>query len=370
MKRILTFLILIALTVLFFQCADVKGTVIEGKVSGAGNLQVFLDDVVIGQAATVLKKEDIGSGGGFKLSFPEGLPAGIYNLRIGAKRINLIFDGNQKKVSIKGDLATLQDYDVTIEGSPSSQALADVLKGAITKKLNVDDVITYVDTTKNALLGAYIAYRALGAAGAYSPIQRRALQKLAAADPDNPNIQPYNNFIAAVETQFNQQQSQERIQIGGPAPDIALPSPDGKVLRLSDLKGKVVLLDFWASWCGPCRRENPNVVAIYNKYKDKGFTIFSVSLDGLNDNDRSQVNPSQLATYLTRGKDEWVKAIKEDNLTWPYHVSDLRQWSAIPAEIYGVRGIPRAFMIDRKGNIVSTEVRGAANLEAELLKYL
>jgi thiol-disulfide isomerase/thioredoxin len=370
MKRILNLILLIGLTGLFFQCDNVKGTLIEGKVTGAGNLQVFLDDVVIGQAATVLKKEDIGSGGSFRMSFPEGLPAGIYNLRIGAKRINLVFDGNQKRVTIKGDLATLQDYAVTIEGSPSSQALATVLNGAISKKLTVDDVISYVDTTKNALLGAYIAYRALGAAGPYLPIQRKALEKLAAADPESPNLQPYANFIEAVQTQYAEQQSRNLIQIGAPAPDIALPSPSGKTYRLSDLKGKVVLLDFWASWCGPCRRENPNVVAIYNKYKDKGFTIFSVSLDGINDNDRSQINPSQLPTFLDRGRQEWVNAIQADNLSWPYHVSDLKQWSAGPAEVYGVRGIPRAFMIDRKGNIVSTEVRGAANLEAELLKYL
>lgn len=138
--------------------------------------------------------------------------------------------------------------------------------------------------------------------------------------------------------------------IGDKAVDLAYSSPDGKTIALSSLKGKVVLLDFWASWCGPCRMENPNVVASYKKYKDlkfktgKGFTVFSVSLD--------------------QNKDAWMKAIAKDQLEWPYHVSDLGGWQSRPAAIYGVTSIPTNVLIDGNGIIVAKSLRGAALDEA------
>lgn len=121
--------------------------------------------------------------------------------------------------------------------------------------------------------------------------------------------------------------------IGAIAPDLAFKDPDGKVRKLSDLRGKVVLLDFWASWCGPCRRESPNVRNVYAKYHDKGFEVFSVSLD--------------------RDAASWKKAIQDDQLVWPNHVSDLKQWQSEAAAIYGVRSIPSMFLLDRDGRIVA-----------------
>ncbi len=135
-----------------------------------------------------------------------------------------------------------------------------------------------------------------------------------------------------------------------PAPDISLPGPDGKNHALSNLKGKVVLLDFWASWCGPCRRANPHVVETYKKYKDKGFEVFSVSLD----------RPD--------GKQNWIDAIAKDGLLWDNHVSDLQFWSSAPAAVYGVRSIPKTFLIGRDGKIVALNPR--EQLEEELLKVL
>ena len=128
--------------------------------------------------------------------------------------------------------------------------------------------------------------------------------------------------------------------IGAMAPDLAFENPDGKIMKLSDLRGKVVLLDFWAAWCRPCRMENPNVVKAYNKFHDKGFEVYSVSLD--------------------RDKASWVKAIKDDGLIWPNHVSDLGYWQSKAAKIYGVNSIPATFLIGRDGRIIAKNLRGAA----------
>lgn len=125
---------------------------------------------------------------------------------------------------------------------------------------------------------------------------------------------------------------------GRMAPDIEMKDPDGKTRKLSDLRGKVVMIDFWASWCSPCRAENPNVVRLYKKYHDKGFDIYSVSLD--------------------RTRDAWVRAIQQDGLEWPNHVSDLRGWTSSGGATYGIRSVPSTVLVDRDGRIIARNLRG------------
>ena len=161
---------------------------------------------------------------------------------------------------------------------------------------------------------------------------------------DFPNENP--NYSFALRNAVNQMKAQ---MLEVPAPEIVQADTSGKIRKLSDTKGKYVLLDFWASWCGPCRRENPNVVRLYNKYKERGFDVFSVSLD--------------------QAKDRWIQAIKDDGLVWDNHVSDLKYWSNEAARTYGIQSIPSTLLLDKNGLIIARNLRGPA-LEAKLAELL
>lgn len=142
----------------------------------------------------------------------------------------------------------------------------------------------------------------------------------------------------------NQVEKLKVTAVGQIAPEISLANPNGQIVKLSSLRGKYVLIDFWAKWCGPCRRENPNVVKAYKRFKDKGFEVFGVSLD--------------------RNKEDWVKAIAEDGLTWT-HVSDLKYFESQAAKDYNINAIPFSILLDKSGKIIAKNLRGAA-LEKKL----
>lgn len=373
MKSTFNIFLLVAVAFLTWQCSETvtEGTVVKGKIENAANMQAFVDHVVIGKASNIVGKTDLDGSGNFEIAFPEGIEPGIYNLRIGAKRMNLALDGSEQAIVINGDLNSIQNYEVSVSGSEDTETLVNMMQGLMSRNITSEDVEEFVNTTDNPILGAFIAYRALGDPR-FLNIQKSALAKLTAAQPDSEMTLEYAKYISTIERQFASQMADQRIQIGQPAPDIKLTDPYGKEFALSDLKGKVVLLDFWASWCGPCRRENPNVVKVYDKYKAQGFTVFSVSLDGLDDRTRARMggDQSSISSQLDRSRERWVKAIEDDNLKWPYHVSDLQKWDAAPAAAYGVRSIPRTFLIDRNGNIAALNLRGAEDIEAALKQII
>ncbi|MFM2266996.1 MAG: hypothetical protein RL757_437 [Bacteroidota bacterium] len=157
----------------------------------------------------------------------------------------------------------------------------------------------------------------------------------------NKYIKEYGNDDQQVRNAVQEAVSKfKNSMIGGIAPDIVQGDTTGKMLALSSLRGKVVMIDFWASWCGPCRRDNPHVVGLYQKYKDRGFDIFSVSLD--------------------QSRDRWIQAIKDDKLSWSSHVSDLQQWSNAAARLYGISSVPSTVLLDREGRIIARNLRGDA----------
>ncbi|OON69498.1 TlpA disulfide reductase family protein [Hymenobacter sp. CRA2] len=149
-------------------------------------------------------------------------------------------------------------------------------------------------------------------------------------------VQPLSRYTKAL---LEHQARQQATAVGALAPDIQLAGADGQLIPLSSLRGKYVMIDFWASWCGPCRQENPNVVRLYNAYKNKGFEIYGVSLD--------------------QDKDKWLKAIRADGLTWT-HVSDLKGWQSKAGQAYGVQSIPATVLIDPQGRIIAKNLRGEA----------
>lgn len=351
---------------------------ISGTLEGATSMQVYLDKIGVNpsSANTVIGKTEADTRGMYKLVMTEPLEAGLYRLRVGEQRVTLVLDGTEKEVTLDGQLAALNQFVYNISGSEGSKAYQTAMQDLVAKRMSTaEHVQKFVDTTPNPITGLAVAVQSLGnnTSNKIMEIHRSAQKRVKATYPNSNLVDDYASYIAELQKVKARGNGYQFIAEGDRqiAPDIRLPDPNGKEYALSDLKGKVVLLDFWASWCGPCRRENPNVVKIYEKYKDQGFTVFSVSLDGIDSRQKSRMNNDQklIAQANEAQKKRWVDAIKKDGLTWEYHVSELKKWESPTARQYGVSSIPRTFMIDKEGKIAAVNLRGEA-IEETILKLL
>lgn len=352
---------------------------VSGELKGGENMEVYFDQVFYNNQFNPVEKATIDGSGNFNLN-ASNLDAGIYRLRINDQRLMMVLDGSESAITVNAELAKIPLLQYEVKGSSTSvlyqnlgRQMAILSQKNALKEANIKEM---VDTTSNPLASAFWAYNLLNPVQMLNypdpemimGIHETAIRKISASYPSSRYVQDYLAILSPVKTQL----AMQKIRVGVEAPNISLPSPDGTVYSLKDLRGKVVLLDFWAAWCRPCRMNNPEVVRMYNKYKDKGFTVFSVSLDGLDQMTKSRFgnDPARTAQYLEAEKGKWKTAIKKDNLTWKYHVSDLKKWDCAPAKDYGVTGIPKTYLLDKEGKIVSIDPHRTNSLESELQKLL
>ena len=369
MKNI-KFLFLGLVSILLLSCGSDAGTTIKGEIADASNMTAYFDKTDANNIAQPLGKTDTDANGSFKFNFPEGLDGGTYRVRIGAKAAELVLLGTEKEIVLGGSLADFSQFKYNIEGSEFSKEYNSILNRYYSKELPVKDLQKMLISDLDPLVAMPIAIKVFKNSPTYAEIHSAICTRLSEKYPELDCTKTYEQLVAQLKaTAARSSGKQYNVKVGDMAPEIAMPNPAGKVYKLSDLKGKVVLLDFWASWCGPCRRANPHVVETYKKYKDQGFVVFNVSLDGLDTRTKSRLpDAAAIDKKMKDSKKRWMDAIVKDNLNWDYHVSDLKKWESSAAREYGVKSIPTTFLIDRDGKIASLNPRN--NLEAELLKFL
>lgn len=359
---------------------------ISGKINGASQQDVFIE--AISPDGTIdVAKGTLDSDGEFEI---EGnIPGmGIYQMRLGSGDdkiipLTLLPDDN---VKITADYNTFMTNPV-FTGTEWAEPLTTYMKmfnDFASKQRGLAD-LQAKGVTEAELLKEYVKMRApldafaknqmLKSPGnpvniilssslsptvgwdAWDPKNMDILKTVASAFDkrfkDSPMTETLANQVFQIESAYNQHLNGTDTDVSTAssemAPEITSLSPEGKKISLSDLRGKYVLIDFWASWCGPCRQENPNVVRMYNAYKDKGFTILSVSLD--------------------ENREAWKQAILADGLIWPNHVSDLKKWDTPLLQTYNFNSIPHTVLVDKKGKIIARNLRGAS-LEQKLKELL
>lgn len=330
-----------------------------GDIEQVPEQDIFLEEIGINDFV-VIDSSRTKKDGSFELSGTNMEP-GLYRLRFEQnKYVLLSIDAGNLKVT--GNWKNLENYDVAGSAASSSlrkflfvvrehlndfstmEIVMDSLRArnndsmlavAINDMRDMNRSFTmyienYADTTEylpNALFAAKMLNPQAEAA-----YMEAFIQNLPTRFPDSKLAGDFTEKFNQMTAMNNSPSAQGGLNVGSIAPNISLPTPGGEELSLQSLRGKYVLVDFWAAWCGPCRTENPNVVAAYEKYRSDKFTILGVSLD-----------------YK---KEKWIEAIKNDNLTWN-HVSDLKGWESIAARAYNVQAIPANFLIDPQGKIIA-----------------
>lgn len=362
----ITNIILVTLLLVIAGCSTEKSVAFEinGKITGAENKKIVLETMSFPNAGnpkfTLIDTARADENGNFKIknNLPERM---ICRITIDGDRQNYyIISLQNEKIDFNASLAEKENPDV--KGSSATNSLFAFL-GALrefdAKAMKLNDSIValkstgrdslaavviadiqedyynifrnYVDSVKD-VSNAVLALETLFAVD-FEYVKSFADKVQKTADSNSVYVKELSEKIKAQEATAAQS------FIDKPIIDIIQPNAEGQQLKLSDLKGKVVLIDFWASWCAPCRAENPNLVKVYNKYKDDGFTVFSVSLD--------------------TDKKKWTDAVVKDGLTWKNHVAVLDANNNKAATDYRITGIPMSFLVNREGIIVAENLRGA-----------
>ncbi|MBK9108181.1 MAG: AhpC/TSA family protein [Saprospiraceae bacterium] len=355
------------LTIVGFSSCN-SGNKISGAFENGPDIAVHLERIGLDNSAIAIDKSEM-KGGKFNFTLKESLNPGLYRIKMGQQNLIFVLEGTEKSVTFSGDFKELASGKVEVQGSAASEEVFANIKKLAEQQPSADLVKETTKSMSSPLAAGLIAVQFLGFRPEFLAIHQEVIKRMKEKFPTTEFTKTYETFMVQLEEMSAAQEASESIKVGMDAPDISLPSPAGKTYSLSSLKGKVVLLDFWASWCGPCRRANPHVVEMYHKYKNKGFTVFSVSLDGVDSRTKTQLgNDTQLQEFVSRSKEAWLAAIEKDKLTWDTHVSDLKKWDSNPAKVYGVQAIPKTFLIGKDGKITAVNPRD--NLEEEIQKAL
>lgn len=335
---------------------------VSGTLQGAQNQKIFLEHIPLDQQIPIVQDTSELKDGKFKISGTSN-EEGLYRVRF-EKNPGYLFINDQKNISLLANVndsnllhiqinspatKTLYRFMLTLdsihtrlqtEDNNRVQYLGeknDSLAKVAVQNFNesntwhVNYLTTFVDTTSSPVMGLFAVTYAQDL-----DLLQGLMNKAKARWPKNVSVAEVGKQVDAV-VKAQQQVQDIGIPVGDQAPDFTLPDTQGNSVSLSSLRGKYVLVDFWASWCGPCRQENPNVVAAYAQFKGKNFTILGVSLD--------------------REKDSWLKAIKDDHLDWK-QVSDLKYWSSKVVPLYKIQGIPYNVLLDPDGKIIASNLRG------------
>lgn len=344
-------------------------TVIQGTIKNAGTLSLYFDKINFDNTNFMFPNTPIDGDGNFKMVIEDPVESGIYRIRIGKVRSYMVLDGTEKNITINGDLSTFNRFDFEVKGLKTGQAFHDHMRGFHTGKMDSKKMEEYINEEDNSIAAAFAVTKVFGNAPEKMELIKSVNEKLKSDLPDSKYSKDFGMVVEQLQLQMAQAIAKKSIKLGLPAPEIQLKDPNGKEYKLSDLKGKIVLLDFWASWCGPCRKANPHVVDVYKRYKDQGFTVMSVSLDGINPRMMNRFKTQEeIDKQLDSARKRWEAAIEKDELIWDYHVSDLKHWNSIAAKTYNVTSIPKTFLIDRDGNFAAMNPR--MTLEEELKKLL